>query len=108
MKLRDLEARFLLYLGPRSHREIETFAEADGIAFLCPKCFARNGGAIGTHTVICWFEGRVPAEAVPGPGRWAPEGTGLDDLTFAGPRASSVRITGGCRWHGYVRAGDVR
>lgn len=113
MRLRDLEAA-LIRRDARDdgvyHVQVETLAEADGILFLCPKCFAENGGRVGTHMVICWFEGKVPDDAVPGPGRWTPTGAGLDDLTFVpGQRitAVSVLLTGGCGWHGFVRDGDA-
>lgn len=74
-----------------------TFAEADGVYFTCPKC--PNG-----HGVLCWFAGRVPAELSPGPGRWTPSGTGIEDLTLT----PSVHLIGeGCGWHGWVRNGTT-
>ena len=33
--------------------DVDALTEADGVWFLCPKCFAANGGAVGTHAVIC-------------------------------------------------------
>lgn len=111
MKLRDLEASFLKIIDERtmSIDPAITLAEAQGIIFLCPKCFAANGGNVGTHSVICWFSGRgVPDERTPKPGRWNPSGTGIDDLTFIGPGAASVLLTGpGCGWHGFVKDGDA-
>ena len=90
------------------YRPVETLAEADGVQFLCPLCFAKNGGPVGTHRVLCWFVGKVPDEAEPGPGRWNPSGTGLHDLTFVPPGAVSVHLTGeGCGWHGLVRNGEA-
>lgn len=85
-------------------RHVDTLAEADGVKFLCPACYAENGGPIGTHMVLCWFLNRVPDDLRPGPGRWVPSGTGLADLSFVGPAAASVDI--GC-WHGFVRDGDA-
>lgn len=85
---------------------VPTLAEAQGVMFLCPMCYARNGGAVGTHTIICWFADRgVPDSQTPGPGRWEPAGTGIDDLTFVGPAAASVGLMGGCQWHGFVHDG---
>jgi len=113
VKLRELEAEFLRYTGTGTHLRGEVpLAEADGILFLCPKCYAANGGQRpGVHSVICWFRGRVPDDALPGPGRWTPSGTGLDDLTFIPgdpPRACSVLLTGGgCDWHGFVTNGEA-
>lgn len=121
-KLRELEAQFLRYerreLGlptdsPRAshvvHVYVHTLAEADGIFFLCPKCFAANGGKVGTHGVLCWFEDRVPDDVVPGPGRWKPTGTGYDDLSFVpGKHSNSVLLLGdGCGWHGFVTNGSA-
>lgn len=89
--------------------EFEPYFElAHGLFYLCPKCFAQNGGAVGTHRVLNWFANcGVPDDADPKPGRWIPAGTGLDDITFVGPQAASVLLTGegGCRWHGYVKNG---
>ena len=103
--LRELDARFLKNLGNGGSQKVETLSEADGIIFLCPKCFATNGGKVKTHSVICWFVGKVPDDLGPKPGRWNPQGTGLDDLTFVPPGAVSVRLTGGCGWHGHVVSG---
>ena len=117
MKLTDLDAHFMTFdVGPieehwpqgrPSHRYVETLAEADGVWFLCPKCFAANGGEVGTHLVGCWFVGKVPEWASPGPGRWNPSGTGLHDLTFVPPGAVSVLLTAGWGWHGFVKNGDA-
>jgi hypothetical protein len=88
---------------------VDTLAEAHGVMFLCPKCYATNGGEVGTHHVLCWFVGKVPDDADPKPGRWNPSGTGIDDLTFVGPGAASVLLTSeeGCQWHGFVNNGDA-
>ncbi len=116
MRLIELEASFVkLTIGPAdehfpngrpSMAYVDTLAGADGVWFLCPKCFAANGGPIGTHMVGCYFVGRVPDWLEPGPGRWNPSGSGLDDLTFVPPGAVSVHLTGGgCGWHGFVTDG---
>jgi hypothetical protein len=90
------------------HVDVATLAESDGVGFLCPKCFAENGGPVGTHYVICWFEDKVPDDVYPGPGRWNPAGTSLDDLTFVpGKKSQSVALIGGCAWHGFVANGDA-
>lgn len=111
MKLRDLEAQFICWSvqdGSNVHRNVETLAEATGIRFLCPVCFAANAGPIGTHSVICWFEDRVPDELSPGPGRWTPAGSGLDDLSFiVGKRSNSVQLGGGCNAHFFVTDGGI-
>jgi hypothetical protein len=113
VRLVDLQAELLQRLGEGRHWRGApgvTLANAHGVAFLCPKCFKANGGPVGTHMVICWFVGKVPDDATPGPGRWTPAGTGIEDLTFVPgtpPRAKSVQLMSGCRWHGHVLNGDA-
>lgn len=110
MRLRDLDAMLLLIVSPTEFRtDVATLAEAQGIMFLCPKCFMELGGPVGIHSVICWFKERgVPDDMDPKPGRWNPSGTGIDDLTFVPPGAVSVALLGdGCKWHGFVRNGDA-
>jgi hypothetical protein len=111
MKLSQLDAQFLRYAPSDGHiclEHVETLAEAQGIIFLCPLCYAQNHGPVATHSVICWFADRgVPADAEPLPGRWRPSGTGIDDLTFVGPDAVSVQLLSGCNWHGFVSNGDA-
>ena len=111
MKLRDLDARLVSYQAgpPEIHKHIDALAEADGLMFLCPKCYGANGGPVGTHSVLCWFVGKVPDGIDPKPGRWTPAGTGLDDLSFVpgAGRSNSVLLTSGCGWHGFVQNGDA-
>jgi hypothetical protein len=112
VKLVDLEALFLRREVREDgvfHHAVQSLAEADGVRFLCPLCFKVNGGRVGTHSVICWFEDRVPDDAQPGPGRWKPQGIGLEDLTFVvGKRSNSVLLIGGCAWHGFITNGEAR
>lgn len=85
---------------------VDTLAEAHGVSFNCPKCANTDH----RHGVICWFVGKVPDSASPGPGRWTPAGSGLADLTFVPgtpARAVSVLLSGACNWHGFVRNGDA-
>ncbi len=108
MTLDELEGRFLRHTAEGHFAYTDGLADADGVWFLCPQCYAQNGGRVGTHAVICWFVGRVPDDVQPGPGRWTPAGTGLADLTFVPgtpPRAVSVQLSGGCYWHGHVANG---
>lgn len=109
MRLRDLDVELLTYVNGKEFRtDATSVAEASGVWFLCPKCYAANGGDVGTHRVLCWFAGRgVPDHIDPKPGRWNPSGTNIDDLTFVGPGAVSVLLTSGCGWHGFVRQGDA-
>lgn len=113
MRLSDLEPQFLRYAPRDGHvywSHVDDIAVAQGVSFLCPKCFAANGGKVGTHTIVCWSRSRgVPDDATPGPGRWALKGTGYADLTLDGDGSSrSVLLTGdGCKWHGFVTQGEV-
>lgn len=90
---------------------VATLAEAQGIWFLCPKCFAKNGGRRGTHAVLCWSKSRgTPVDATPGPGRWVLNGTGYHDLTLdAEPgKTRSALLTGdGCHAHFFVTNGEI-
>jgi hypothetical protein len=115
MRLVDLDPKFIRYErrddGRIYHCEVQTIDEAQGVRFLCPKCFAENGGEVGTHLVVCWSRSRgVPDEAAPGPGRWSLHGSGFHNLTLNGDPpggARSVQINGGCGWHGFVTAGEA-
>jgi len=124
MKLAELEPQFLRHeekLEKRMYQtkdgrteereELQTYhvyedelSKAQGIMFLCPECFKKNNGPVGTHSVICWFRDRgVPADAFPLPGRWVVTGTTYEDLTLS----PSVLLTDGCRWHGFVTGGMI-
>lgn len=111
MKLTDLNPQFLRVESPGHWRNVATLAEAQGIKFLCPKCFAQNGGAVGTHSVICWSRSRgTPESEEPGPGRWKMDGSSYTDLTLnADPPGSarSVLLKGGCKWHGFITNGEA-
>lgn len=135
MKLTELEPRFVRHASEpawglfnengktvgRWHMQqlivtVPNLAEAQGVMFLCPKCFQTNGGKAGTHRVVCWSRSRgVPEHVAPSPGRWNLDGTDMHDLTLNGdqpgdkPRdgARSVLLTSGCEWHGFVTNGEV-
>lgn len=103
MRLTDLEPAFRTITEPgRTCQEHDDIATADGLRFLCPKCFEANGGAVGTHSVVCWRP-HVPPTETPGPGRWQIVGTGYGDLTLS----PSVLITSGCMAHFFVRHGAI-
>jgi hypothetical protein len=101
---REEDGRILFYNAP-------SLAEAHGIQFLCPKCYKQKGDQIGIHSCICWFAGKVPDSAEPGPGRWNPSGTGIEDLTFVpyeGHPLVSVQLNGGCNAHFNIVNGEAR
>lgn len=94
--------------GKLYRHDVDALSDAQGVLFLCPKCFVANGGPVGTHSVLCWFLGRgVLDTEEPKPGRWNALGTGLSDLTLQAG-SSSILLTGeGCKWHGFIRGGEV-
>lgn len=105
MRLSQLEPEFLARDDDRRCHRVATLAEADGIKFKCPLCFQRNGGAVGTHSIICW-QPHVPQTTHPTPGRWSFHGTGFGDLTLVAG-SSSILLTAGCQWHGFITAGEI-
>jgi|SRR5579871_2605132 len=106
MKLVELDPKFLHFENDREFRCVEMIGDADGVEFLCPKCFIVNGGAAGTHRIICWAP-RVPLNVGPQPGRWRLVGTGQADLSLVGS-SNSVQVMGGCWAHFFVERGEVR
>lgn len=107
MNLVDLEPTFLTVdVDTEIMTEVETIEEANGISFLCPKCFRDNNGPIGTHHVLCWAP-QVPQTMSPKPGRWAMEGAGVNDLTLKA-KSSSIALTGGCQAHFFVTDGVIK
>ena len=112
MRLAELDAQLVRYCAgpPETYEHVDTLVDADGVLFLCPKCYAANAGPVGTHSVLCWFVDRVADDIDPRPGRWTPQGTGLADLSFvpSAGRSNSVLLTGdSCGWHGFVTNGDA-
>lgn len=115
MKLTELQPQFLRFVednvGRKEFHHVDSIDLAQGISFLCPKCFVENRGARGTHAVICWSRSRgVPDHVRPAPGRWTLVGTGYHDLTLNGDppgAARSVLLTSGCAAHFFVTNGEV-
>jgi hypothetical protein len=104
--LRELDAKLLKREDSHHFRFVDTLEEADGVVFLCPKCFEEEPrGPVGCHSVICWSPS-VSQDTSPTPGRWEMHGGGLDDLTLVAG-SSSVLLKGGCMAHFFVRNGRV-
>jgi hypothetical protein len=88
---------------------VDTLAKAQGIRFLCPLCFAKNGGNIGVHGVDVTFADRGVPDHLGmhnkkgEPVRWTVSGIGYDDLTTK----PSILLEGGCGWHGFITNGDA-
>lgn len=88
----------------RTQMLLLAIAAAQGILFLCPVCFVKNGDAIGTESMLCWFRDRgVLDNAVPGPERWIASGTGFDDLTLS----PSINVANE-HWHDFIINGEIR
>lgn len=89
---------------------VATLAEAQGIHFLCPACFLKNQGSVGTHWCEISFANRnVPAEEGSHnqegqPVRWAVSGSSMVDLTTT----PSIQLQGGCNWHGFITHGEIQ
>lgn len=107
MKLTELDPQFITYRDTRWLHHVDTAAEAQGIIFLCPACFAKNAGPVGTHAIEVSFNNRgvSPGQGSHNsqgqPSRWNVSGTGYADLTLT----PSILID--C-WHGFVTNGEVK
>ena len=115
--LRELEAYFTRSAPNGGYQHVDTLAEADGIWFLCPACFAKNKGPVGTHTIMVGFVGRCPPGSYTQDGngndtRWTVSGTGLDDLQLLPSINLDVfpqrpKLPNECTWHGFAGAGGA-
>lgn len=89
-------------------RTVDSVEKAHHLDFLCPLCFQKNRGPVGTHHVLVSFAGRdFPEDAGSrgsnGPTRWEVSGRSLDDLVLK----PSIQLLGGCNWHGYVGSSGI-
>ena len=100
MKLSELEPRFITY-GETNFLTDVPFEQAEGILFLCPGCFKKNGGPVGTHSLIIYFHSTKNPVMLKG---WKMLGTGMSDLTLF---PSILILNEECRWHGFVRDGEI-
>jgi len=116
--LRELEAQFIAYREETAEEmfargvskpsalftRVDSFSEAHGIRFICPKSFATHSGKAGAHSVQVYFAGSpVPNDmGVNKDGqtvRWNASGTSLDDLSLS---PSIQEQDNECGWHGFV------
>jgi hypothetical protein len=117
VKLTELEPEFVRYetrtdvAGPREYTiPVTTIGEAQGVEFLCPVCFVKNGGAVGTHWCGVTFAGRGATDDQGShnregkPSRWQVSGTDFTDLTLQ----PSIDLTPACSWHGFITNGEIR
>lgn len=109
MKLVHLEPQFVQYFEDETGkylRHVPDLAHSQGIVFLCPACFAKNNGPVGTHGIEVSFHGRGVLDhqgshnTAGNSSRWQVSGNGYSDLSL------HPSIDCGC-WHGFIKNGDV-
>lgn len=109
MNLTELDPSWLMIIDENHYQRLAESAmpeNCDGIIFLCPKCFRKNQGSRGTHSVICW-QPHVPQTTNPIPGRWAFLGNSFETLTLVAG-SSSISLTGdGCKAHFFIQEGKI-
>ena len=103
MRLSELNPQFLKAESKTTFRRDGDIKSADGVMFLCPKCY--NGTSVGVHSVICW-QPTVSPEMQPSPGRWLIMGDSIDNLSLVAG-SSSVKLSGGCDAHFFIRNGEI-
>lgn len=115
MKLLDLEPRFVkhtLVEDTKIDVHVNTLSESTGIFFLCPVCYIKNNGPIGTHGIIVTFQDRgVPDELGSHnkdgkPTRWGVSGNDYNDLTLTPSIDISEDSPG--EWHGHITNGEIK
>jgi len=106
--LTDLNAALVVMTGAYSFAPTSSFAAADGVTFLCPRCVALFG-ASASHSVAAWSStGAAPAGLAPPGTRWRMYGTGVADLTLvADPPRDDVFLRSACTWQGQVVNGSA-
>lgn len=114
MKLTELEPQFVRHEMRNSQKidvHVNSLQEATGIFFLCPVCWKKNKGPIGTHGIIVTFRDRdVPDELGSHnkeglPTRWLVSGNNYDDLTLSPSIDISQDVSS--EWHGFITNGEV-
>jgi len=115
MRLIDLEPQFMRYVSTDHEylHYVDTLAEAQGVKFLCPSCFVRNKGAIGTHGIEVSFTGRGVQDHQGShnregkPSRWNASGSSYADLTLT-PSVLIDEAKPACDgWHGHITNGEI-
>jgi hypothetical protein len=121
MRFTELEPQFMRYetrpqpqadAGKYLHH-VNSLDEAQGIHFLCPICFVKNGGNVGTHLIEVTFSGRGVSDDEGShnregkPSRWGVSGTGYSDLSTTPSVLIDPALPACAGWHGYITNGDV-
>ena len=114
MKLSNLEPQFVIHELKENLKidvHVDSLSKATRIFFLCPVCYIKNNGPIGTHGIIVTFKDRnVPDELGSHnkegqPTRWSVSGNNYDDLTLSPSIDISRDLPG--EWHGFITNGEV-
>ena len=106
MKLIDLEPSFLKIVDDSCNHRIDNIKDADGIVFLCPACYLKNKGPVGTHSIICWQPHIELKSYRTGPGRWKFLGSGYNDLTLQAG-SNSIFLKNDCAAHFFITNGEI-
>jgi hypothetical protein len=114
MRLQELNPQFVKH-EMRDSVKIDVHVSdiniATGITFLCPVCFKKNNGSVGTHGITVTFrDRRVPDELGSHnkeglPSRWAVSGTNYENLTLSPSIDISQDLPG--EWHGFITNGEI-
>lgn len=116
--LLELRAEFIAFQSRHGMKIVKTLDEAQGLIFLCPACFEKNGGARGTHSVICWTR-KVPEDLGLNAQRhrYRFEGAGLEDLSLKydiedqepeDKKLNVIDMRPVCYWQGFVKKGFAK
>lgn len=115
LRLTTLEPKFIRY-ETREQGEYKVtvpLPEAQGLFLLCPVCFTKNNGPVGTHGIDVTFRDRGAADHQGShnragvPSRWAVSGDSFENLTLQPSIDISEPDGSGCGWHGHITNGEV-
>lgn len=84
MRFADLEPRFVR-VSEGGWQHVASVAEAQGVFFVCPTCYVKNGGTVvGTHGLLVWSRSRGTPDHVTPTSRWGLEGADVNDFSIVG------------------------
>jgi hypothetical protein len=126
MRLRDLDGQFIYNVTADGSRcsNSDSIEGAQGVLFQCPSCGVGkergvsedgDGFIVGAHYIMVCFANPRGAPVAPtafdkNP-RWTMSGSSLDDLTLSPSVNCDIqgpnREPSFCKYHGWVKNGDV-
>lgn len=124
MRLVNLEPQFVRYqTGPHPSQaagltseylhHVDNLDEAQGVQFLCPVCFVKNNGPVGTHAIEVSFADRGVQDhqgsrsRTGQPSRWRASGTNYSDLSTQPSILIDPALPACAGWHGFITNGEV-